>query len=110
VEPPKPRQRRRRHPEKKPTQRRGIGISRQPGQILKDAVVLEQIERLDPPQSENDGIEKSENFFGDPVAIVPLRKPKMTIEQDTEIDFVNESLEEGQTTEMSQTPPRKFDF
>ena len=59
------------------------------------------MERFDPPQPENNGIEKSENFFGDNIAIVPLGKPKMTIEENAKVDLVDEFLEERQTAEVS---------
>jgi len=77
---------------------------------LEDAIVLEEMVRFDPPKPENDGIENSENFFGDTIAIVPLGKPKMTIEENAKVDLVDEFLEERQAAEVGQTPSRKFDF
>jgi hypothetical protein len=77
---------------------------------LEDAIVFEEIERFDPPQPEDDRIKKGEDFLGDTIAVVPLGKSEMTIEEDAEVDFVNKFLEEGQTAKMSQTPSRKFDF
>lgn len=72
--------------------------------------MLEEIERFDSPQPEDNGIEKSENFFGRTVAIVPLGEGEMTVQKVTEIELLKIFLQKRQAAKVGQTPPGKFDF
>src|SRR5216684_1324764 len=77
VELAQPRQRLRRHPQKKPSQGRGIRVVRQPTQVLKHSVGLQQMRGLDPFETKNNRINDRQQEFADAVAVVPLGQPNI---------------------------------
>ena len=72
VEPAQPRQGRRRHTQQKASQGRGIRVVRQPAQVLKDTIDLQQVRRLDPFETEDQRINDRQQQFADAVAVDPL--------------------------------------
>jgi hypothetical protein len=61
-----------RGPQQKATERGRVGVARQPGQILKDAVLPQQLGGLDALQSEDHRVQQGEQHLADGVAVVPL--------------------------------------
>ena len=61
-------------PQQKSPQRGGIGIGAQPSQELKHAILLQELRRLDPLQTEHHRIQQGQEHFPNGVAMVPLVK------------------------------------
>src|SRR6266568_6770093 len=69
VESPQPRQGRRRQTQEKSSQSRSIRVVREPAQVLKDSIDLQQMCCLDPFETENQRIKDRQQQFADAVAI-----------------------------------------
>lgn len=66
-----------RHPQQEASLGGRVGISRQPTQVLKDAIGLQQICGLDPFQAQDHRIKDGKQQLADAVAIVSLGQPDM---------------------------------
>jgi hypothetical protein len=71
------RQRRRGHAQQEAAERGRVGIAWQPGQILKYAVLPQQLRRFDPFQTEDHWVQQGQQHLADAVVIVPLRHKNM---------------------------------
>jgi hypothetical protein len=59
-------------------QRRSVGITWQSSEVLKDAVLAEQLGRVDTVEPEQHGIEQRQKHLPNTVAIVALRQPDLS--------------------------------
>ncbi len=75
VEPAHPRQRDRGDPEQEPPKRGGLRITRHAGQVLKDAILAQELRALDPLEAQDHRVEQSEQCLADTVAVVALDQP-----------------------------------
>jgi hypothetical protein len=64
---------RRRHPQQEAPERRGLGVTRQTGKVLKDAVLSQQLRGLDPFEPQDHRIQQRQEHLADSVAVIPLR-------------------------------------
>ncbi len=65
------------HAQQKPPECRRIGITRQTGEVLKHAILAQQLGCLDPFQPEDHRVEQREQHLAHAVAIVPLGQAKL---------------------------------
>lgn len=65
------------HAQQESPQSRGIGIALQAGQILEDAIVLEELGRLDPSEAEDHRIQHREDHLPNGVARVAMEDPEL---------------------------------
>jgi hypothetical protein len=77
VEPAQLRQYRRGYAQQDAAERGGVGIVGQPGQVLKHAVLPQQVRRFDPLQTEDHGVQQGQQHLADAVGIVPLGHENM---------------------------------
>jgi hypothetical protein len=76
VQSPQLREGGRRHPQQEPSERGGLGITRQAGQVLEDAILAEQLRGLDSFEAEDHRVEQSQEHLPDAVAVVALNEPR----------------------------------
>ena len=88
--------------QQKTSQCRCIGITRQPGEVLKDAILAQQLRGFDPFQSENHRIEQGQQHFADAVAVVALNKAHLLSEQFLEPQTTEEAVKQIHPTVVSQ--------
>jgi hypothetical protein len=74
------------NPEQEAPQRRRVGIPWQASEVLKDAVLSEQLSRFDSLQSQDHRIEQGQNHLADAVAIVSLSESNIRGERVLEPD------------------------
>ena len=77
----------------KAPQRRGIGIGREAGQILEDAILLQENIGFDSLQSKNERIKNGEDGIADGVAVVELTEANILAERRSEFDILEKLLE-----------------
>lgn len=70
-------QRCRGHAQQETAERRRVGIAWQPGQILKRSVLLQQLCRFDPFQTEDHWVQEGQQHLADAGVIIPLRHKNM---------------------------------
>jgi hypothetical protein len=86
-------QRSRGNPEKEAPQRRRVGITWQASEVLKDAVLSEQLSRFDSLQPKDHRIEQCQNHLPDAVAIVSLSESNIRGERVLEPDPRQEAMQ-----------------
>jgi hypothetical protein len=94
VQGPKLRQGRRGSPQEEPAERRGIGIARQAGEVLKDSVLAEQLRRLEAFQPEDHRVEQRQQHLADAVAMVSLDERHVPGDGVLESDAGQEPMQE----------------
>lgn len=77
VQGPKFRESGRRDAEQEATDRRGLGVAREPGEVLEHAVLPEQLRRFDPFESKDDRVQQGEQHLAHAVAVVALHDPEV---------------------------------
>jgi len=95
-------QRRRGNPEQEAPQRRSVGITWQASEVLKDAVLSEQLGRFDSLQPEDHRIEQCQNHLADSVAIVSLSESNIRGERVLEPDPCQEAMQHIDAPVMRQ--------
>lgn len=89
-------------PDEKPSQSRRIGIAFESCQVAEDAIAFEDACCVDSSQTDKDGIQKGQDRFACRVAIVALFETDIPSQKFSEFDFLEEILNEKESTEMSQ--------
>jgi hypothetical protein len=85
-------------PQQKSPQRGGIGIGSQPSQELKHAILLQELRRLDPLQTEHHRIQQGQEHFPNGVAMVPLVKADFLRDSVLEPDAREEAVQQVHST------------
>jgi hypothetical protein len=88
--------------QQKTSQGRCVGIARQASEVLKDAILAQQLRGFDPFQSENHWIEQGQQHFADAVAVVALNKARLLSEEFFEPETTEEAMEQIHPTVVSQ--------
>ena len=109
VQPAQLRKRRRRNPEQKPPYRGGVRIGAQPGEILEDAVQLQQLGRLDPFESEDHRIEHGQKHLPHAVTIVALHEAEVLRQRVFESDACEKPMEKVHAAIVGQRLGTKGD-
>src|SRR6266545_2517805 len=104
-----PRQRLRRHAQEKTSQGGGVGIMRQPAQILKHTVGLQQMRGLDPFETENYRIDDRQQQLADAVAVVPLGQTNLHCHRVLETDPRQETMQQIDAPVMREVFVPKVD-
>jgi len=81
------------NPEQEAPQRRCVGITWQASEVLKDAVLSEQLSRFDSLQPEDHRVEQGQNHLADTVAIVSLSESNIRGERVLEPDPRQEAMQ-----------------
>ena len=90
------------HAQQEPPERRGLGITRQPGEVLKDAVLSQQLRGLDPFEPEDHRVEQRQQHLADAVAVVALDQACLIGQALLEAQTTEETVQQIDSTVMSQ--------
>ncbi len=80
--------------QQKASQYRRVGIARPAGEVLKDAIVAQQLCGFDPFQSENHRVEQGQQHFADAVAVVALEKARVLSKEFLEPETTEKALKQ----------------
>src|SRR5229473_2740285 len=89
-------------------QRRSVGITWQSSEVLKDAVLAEQLGRVDTVEPEQHGIEQRQKHLPNTVAIVTLRQPDLSRNGILESNSGKESMQQVHPAIMGETRCTEF--
>ena len=92
----------RREAQKKASHGRGIGIVREPAQVLKDSVGLQQMRSLDPFETEDHRIDDRQQQFADAVAVVSLDQTNIHGNRFLEPNSSQETMEQIDASVMRE--------
>ena len=96
------RERGRGHAQQKPPERRGIGIARQAGEVLKYAILPQQLGAFDPFEPEDHRVQKREQHLAHAVTVVPPDETRLLGQQLLEPDATEEAMEQVGTPIVGQ--------
>ena len=84
------------------SQRGGVGITRQPSEVLKDSVLTEQRSRFDTFEPEDHRIQQCEKHLAHAVAMVTLHQLNILTESSFEADASQEPMKEIDSSVVRQ--------
>jgi len=93
-----------RHAKQEPPERGRIGIARQAGEVLKHAILPQQVGRFDPFESEDHRVEQGQQHLADAVAVVPLDQAHLAGHRILEPNSRQEPMEQIRTTIVGEVP------
>ena len=82
------------HAPQEAPERRGLGVTRQSGEVLEDAVLSQQLRGLDPFESQDHRIQQRQQHLADGVSVVPLHPADLAGDGIAETDPRDEAVHE----------------
>lgn len=90
------------HAQQKPAKRGGLRIARQAGEVLKDAILPQQLCALDPLEAEDHRVEQRQQRLPNTVTVVALGDARLLGQQLLEPDATEETMQQIRTTIVGQ--------
>lgn len=97
------------HSQEEPPKRGRIGVARQAGQVLKHAVLPQQVSRFEPFEAKDHRIEHRQKHLAEAVTIVPLNQSDLSGEAGFEANPRQEPMQEVDAAVMRQRRGAKPD-